>query len=149
MTEDSDLLIKLHEEEWSLIRHYEEQRATITNIVLVIASVAVGLIVQKGVTMDSLPVAILLAALGIYGAVSVTKLYERTQYANAVEGHFAARLDELHPNAKIRQLKAEAQAAHKARFPRMSRLHMNHLWLTLHIAVALLGVGLVAAIIFR
>lgn len=147
MADDTDLLLRLYQEEWSLIRHYEEQRTTVTNFVLIIASVAIGVIVQKGVTVDLFPVAILLVVLGIYGAASVTKLYELSQYANTLQRYFANRLDEVHPDARIRQLISEARAEHKARFPRISRLHMNHLWLVLHAAIALSGIWLAVMVI--
>jgi len=147
MNSDSDILLKLHEEEWALIRHYEEQRAVVTNFVLIVASAAVGFFVQKGVIFDSLPVAILLIVLGLYGAITVTKLYERTQYASRLAKHYANRLDELYPTVGIGRLRDEARAEHKVKFPVASRLHMNHLWFALHMAVALVGVGLTIAIL--
>jgi hypothetical protein len=38
MANDTDVLLKLCEEHWTEMRHIEDQRATITNIVIIITS---------------------------------------------------------------------------------------------------------------
>lgn len=148
MNDDCNVLLKLCGEEWSLIRHYEEQRATVTNFVIVIASIAVGFIIQQKMSTDALPIAILLIVLGVYGAIAVTKLFERTQLAATLVGRYTDRLDELCPNSGIKLLRSNALAKHKSKFPIMSTLHMNHLWLALHIIIAVSGLVLAVVIIF-
>ncbi|MEW5718834.1 MAG: hypothetical protein AB1817_09425, partial [Chloroflexota bacterium] len=92
MNSDSDILLKLREEEWALLRHYEDQRATVTNFILIVVSIAVGFLVQKGINRESLPITILLIGLGVYGVVAVAKLYERIHLANDLAISYTLRL---------------------------------------------------------
>jgi hypothetical protein len=147
MSSDFDILLKLNEDEWSLIRHYEDQRATVTNFVLAMASLAIGFLVQKGLALDTLPVAILLIVLGVYGAITVAKLYERTQYAAALAKSYMIRLSELYPSIGLEEFKNKVDVKHRSKFPITARLHMHHLWGTLHIVIALVGVVLTIVIL--
>jgi hypothetical protein len=149
MDGDSDVLLKLYEESWSSIRHYEEQRAKITNFVIVVASVAAGFVVQQKLTIYMFPIAILVVILGVYGALVGSKLYERTQACVAYADTYFTRLSELHPNIGMVQLSNKARAEHKLGFPLMSRIHLHHLWFVLNILIALTGVVLAVEIIFQ
>ena len=44
-----NLLLRYCEEQWRHIRHLEDQRATFTNLVLVISVGVIGFIVQQGI----------------------------------------------------------------------------------------------------
>jgi hypothetical protein len=74
-----DVLLKLYDEQWTQVRHLENQRATVTNLIVVIASAIIGLIVQQGLSVEILPVSLLLIVLGVYGALSCDNYYERIQ----------------------------------------------------------------------
>jgi len=67
---EADILFKLYEEQWTQVRHLEDQRATVTNLIVVIASAILGFIVQQGLSIEILPVSLLLIVLGVYGALT-------------------------------------------------------------------------------
>jgi hypothetical protein len=148
MADDTDVLLKMYDEQWTQARHIEDQRATITNIVVVIASAILGFIVQQGLSIEILPVTILLVVLGVYGAISSEKLYERFQFCVNRATVLRKRVDELHPNIKLVQLNKDFEAQHKKDYPRLSKVRLHYLWFFLHLAIALGGLILTVIVLF-
>jgi hypothetical protein len=144
-----EILLKLISDQEALVRHYEDQRAVITNFVLVASSLAIGFLSQKGITRPSLPVAILLIVLGAYGAVTVFKLYERTQFSSAFIKKYRARVDEFYPDAGMARMNDDIRKEHQVRFPRASKLHAHQLWGLLHLIIMLTGISLAIVILVR
>jgi uncharacterized membrane protein YeaQ/YmgE (transglycosylase-associated protein family) len=149
MADDTDVLLKLYDEQWTQARHIENQRATIANLILVIVSVLVGLSAQRNVGPESLPIAILLIVLGTFGAVTSEKLYERFQYCTGKASYLRARVDELHPTIQLLKLNDISEAKHRKEYPRLSKLRLHHLWLVLFVGIALVGSVLMLVILFQ
>ena len=149
MADGTDVLLQFCREHWEEMRHIENQRATITNLIIVITSVIVGFAVQQKPTIELLPVTILLIILGLYGAFITGKLYERHQFAQNRLNYWYARIDELHPDAQFLQLRDIADAEHKSKYPRLVNFRLHRLWIALHIAIALLGIGVTMLIVVR
>lgn len=149
MADDTDVLIKLYEEDWSQAKQAENQRTAITNIILVVASIVVGLLSQTGLNPKALPLAILLIVLGVHGAVASHKLYERHCYFSDRAGLWRTQIGKLHPEVEIETIRSEAAAKHSKRFKRTAKLRLYSLWLILHSLVALVGLVLTTVILFR
>jgi len=122
------------------MRHIENQRATITNIVILIVSAILGFIVEKKFSPDLFPLSLLLVILGVYGAITTAKLYERHQFAQARLDHWYKHIDKLHPDAQILHLRDISDAEHRKQYPRIAKLRLHRLWIILHVAIALLGI---------
>jgi hypothetical protein len=144
-----EILLKLISDQEALVRHYEEQRAVITNFVLVASSLAIGFLIQKGITMLSLPVTISLIVLGAYGAITVFKLYERTQFSSAFIKKYKAKVDEFYPDAGIARMGDDIRKDHQVRFPLAGKLHAHQLWVLLHLIIILTGISLTIVILVR
>ncbi|MGA9348400.1 MAG: hypothetical protein WBW48_06285 [Anaerolineae bacterium] len=144
-----EVLIKFCEEEWAQRRQSENQRATITNFVLTIASAVLVIIVQKGLNADSLPLAILLIPLGLYGALTSAKLYERGEFHINITKFWRKQIAELCPDVQLLQLREMAKSDHAAKFRVLTKVRLHDLWLGLHIGIVLVGVVLTLAIILR
>ncbi len=71
--DQTDAVLAYWSEHRQQLRQSEDQRAVLTNYVLVIASALTGLIAQQKLARETLPVAILIMILGIYGAITVAK----------------------------------------------------------------------------
>ena len=142
MADDIDVLLKLYEEDWQQARQAEDQRTAITNITLVIVPVVIGVIAQKDFDIQILPLTVLLILLGIYGAVTSQKLYERHCYFSDRAGLWRDKLSEIHPNLQISQIRNDARTQHSARFKRLEKIRLYSLWLILHLFVALIGLVL-------
>jgi hypothetical protein len=127
------------------LRQSENQRATMTNFVIVIAAALAGVIVQLRLDARSLPLSILIVLLGGYGALSSAKYHERAEY-HLRQARALTRV--LRETGEIPDLKAALDAArdeHYRRYPRLARIRLHLLWTGFHLAVALFGVGLIIA----
>jgi len=140
MAEEADVLLSLCEEEWTQARQCEDQRAIVTNIVLVIASAILGLLSQTGLVIDMLPVTIFLIVLGGYGAITSQKYFERHQFHIERARAMRKRLEELFPKLQISKSREEANARHSRKFKRLEKIRLHNLWLFLHVAIILMGI---------
>lgn len=119
------------------------------HLVITISAIVLGFLVQKGFTMESLPLAILLIGVGIYGAVISAKLYERWQCHTKRAGCWRKRVDELNPDARIEECGKRAKKRQKEKHPILYRLKLHWLWLLLHVSIALGGVVCAIIIIIQ
>jgi len=144
-----DVLIKLYEEQWTQVRHLENQRATVTNLIVIIASAILGFIVQQGLSIEILPVSLLLIVLGVYGALASEKYYERIILCIKRSTVFRDQIDKIHPKMNLAQIMKDYSLQHKERFPRLSKISLRSLWFFLHLAIALGGLALSVIVLLR
>jgi hypothetical protein len=149
MPEDTDVLLFFCGQYWEEIRHTEEQREKLTNLIILIAAATIGLVGQKGFSRDFILLAILLMVLGLYGMVTTKKLYERYSFLQARLYRWYDRIDYLHPNAQFLKLKSEADEEHKRQFQRLAKIHVHQLWLALHALVCISGLALLIMIFYK
>ena len=143
MADATDALLAMYESEMSLAKQAEDQRATFTNLVLIIASVILGLIPNSGgLVKANLPMTISLIVLGLYGAVVSQKLYERHRFHYGRARYYRRRINDLIPDANIRKLMDDAEEEHKKKFKGFYRVSLNRLWTLLHLAIAAVGLTL-------
>ncbi|MFD0684013.1 hypothetical protein [Actinomadura fibrosa] len=149
MADVSDVLLKHWEDQRAKFRHSEDQRATLTNMILVISSLGFGLIGQRGLRDSMLAVTVPLVVIGAYGALATAKLAERATMHNRQGREFSDRLDELLPDLRLKQTYAAARSGHNARYGRLARLRVRHLWVGLHSGIAVAGLVLSVVILVR
>ena len=147
MADDTDVLIKFCDEARQEMRHIENQRATITNMSILISSVVVGYIAQQKLDFTLIPISVLMIFLGIYGIIFTSKLYERHQFAQSRIDHWTKQIDKLQPKSNLLKLRAVADKEHTAQFPRMSKIKLNRLWMILHAFIMLVGIGITVIIL--
>jgi hypothetical protein len=133
--------------QWSQAKQSEDQRAAITNFLLTIAIALQGFIVQRGFDIASIVLAVLITLLGGFGIVTSAKYYERFRNATNRVGEVSKYLDKLHPASRLRELQKISDIEHQQRFPRMSQLRLNRLWLILHCLVIAFGLSNIIIII--
>ncbi len=139
MPDDTELLLEFCKQSWADAKQSEDQRATLTNIILTVASAVIVLIVQKGLTKDSIPLSVFLIILGIYGAITSEKLYERHQMHIERARAYRDEICKLHRNVPIHIAKNNADEKHKSSFPKLSKIRLHYLWLTLHVLITIAG----------
>jgi len=139
MTDDADVLLKIVEDQLINARNTELQRATITNFVIVISAAIIGFFATKGVNQNSLPLAIFLVLLGVYGAIFCLKLYERWHLNVKLAKRWRDRIAELHPEARIDELRGEAIKEHEREYPILHKIRVHHLWIIFNILIAIIG----------
>ncbi len=68
MTSPGDAVLAYWRERREQFRQSENQRAVLTNYVLVITAAVSGLVVQQGFKLRTLPLSVLIVVIGLYGA---------------------------------------------------------------------------------
>lgn len=134
-----EVLLRFGEEYWEEIRHIEGQRATIANLVMIIASASVGLITQRTMDLSSAPIAMLVIVSGLYGIISTAKLHERYRFLQMRLDVFYDKIDQVVPTAEFNRLRELARQRHEDQFPRLSKIPLHLLWTTLHVVIVVLG----------
>ncbi|BCM90583.1 hypothetical protein IAD21_02437 [Abditibacteriota bacterium] len=142
MADTTDVLMTLIEQHWEDMRHVEEQREAITNMILVIDAATIGFIAQKGFGGSSFLLCLLLVLLGIYGIVATLKLYERHQLHQERLELWYVEVDRMHPNAKLLQVRQDAYRTNSLNFPRIYKVRLHRLWVGFNICIIVAGVVL-------
>ena len=150
MVDTIDVLLHFIEENWTHARQHENQRATLSNLVVIIAVAICGAMTQTGFTSNALPFSLILIALGLYGAIASAKLYERSQYHINRARYLRARLDELCPEAEILQRKNDADKEHQKQYRLLAtKLDLHNVWLALHIIILMIGLLVTIIILLK
>ncbi|MGX9891195.1 hypothetical protein [Streptomyces sp. NPDC002276] len=139
MTEH-DVLLQFWREQRDQARQSENQRAAMTNIVLIVAAAAVGFVVRQGITdSGNLPVTTGLTVLGLYGALSSAKYRERFALHMREAKLMRRRLDALYPDLGLEEDRRTARTDHQRTHRAMYRVRLYVLWTSLHLGIALIG----------
>jgi hypothetical protein len=146
--DETEILLKYCEEHWAQARQSEDQRAVFSNIILLIASAILGILSGKQLHSDVLPLSILLIVLGVFGALTSEKLYERFSYESSRAKIYGDRIFELCPDEKLDITKRLGLSDHKKKNSFLYGIHLHYLWLALHVSVSLAGIILTLIILF-
>ncbi len=146
MADDVDVLLKMCDEQWTQCRQLETQRALVTNFVITIAAASLAFIGSKGFGMASLPLGGFLIFLGLYGAITCEKLYERWQFTRNRSRYWRKRIDELKPETRLLELQNQADREYSNR---LQNIRLHWLWVCLHLTISLIGTGCVVVILYK
>lgn len=142
MSGQEDSVLAYWKEHREQLRQSENQRAILTNYVLVITAAVSGFVVQQQFSLRTIPLSVLIVIIGLYGAVSAAKYHERADYhlsqARALT-HVLVEAGALTDTAAVLQ---EVRRAHYDRYPRLHRLRLYWLWTGLHLGIAAYGLVL-------
>ena len=136
---DDDVILEYWKDHREQMRQSETQRGVLTNYVLVIAAAISGFVVQQQFALRTVPLSVLTIAIGLYGAVSAAKYHERADY-HLSQARTLTRL--LVQSGALPDADADledARQAHYGSYPRLSRLRLNWLWISLHLGIAVYG----------
>ena len=100
MSNSIGTLLALYKAETEQARHHEQQRATITNYVLVVSGAALSLLSIDGFS-SNLPIGIFLMGLGIFGCIASAKHYERHRYHSKMARAYRNKIKDVDQNTKI------------------------------------------------
>ena len=143
MSAPEDAVLAYWHEHREQLRQSENQRAVLTNYVLVIVAAISGFIVQQHFAIRTLPLSVLIVVIGLYGAVAVAKYHERADYHLFQARALTRVLLDSGALANHDSVLEEFRQQHYRKYPRLHRLRLNRLWTGLHLGVALYGVVLI------
>ena len=140
MSTPEDAVLAYWREHREQLRQSENQRAVLTNFVLVITAAISGFIVQQRFALHTLPLSILIIIIGLYGALAAAKYHERADYHLFQARALTRVLVDTGSLADNDAVLEEFRQQHYRKFPRLHRLRLNRLWTGLHLGVAVYGV---------
>jgi hypothetical protein len=134
-----DAVMEFWKDHREQLRQSENQRAVLTNYVLLIAAAISGFVVQQQFSLRTVPLSVLTMAIGLYGAVSAAKYHERADYHLSQARALTRALVQSGALPDAAPALENARQAHYAKYPRLSRLRLNWLWISLHLGIAVYG----------
>lgn len=136
MADESDVLLDLWKGQRDEARQMENQRAALTNIVIIVAAATLGFLTQQGrLELSSLGVTVPLSALGTFGAAASAKYGERWAVHSGLADRLRDELGARHPELNLTGLIEANQAEHRNEFPWAARMRIWILWVVLHTAI--------------
>ncbi len=145
-----EVLLSVYREERDQGRQSEDQRATLANLVLIIAAGAlVAFVANLRFQLAAALPAAFIVLLGVYGCLGSLKLSERFQLHQERASEIRRRINELVPDAKIEELRSQASANHQKDHRVLNRVHLSWFWVALHLLVASAGVIVLLIVILR
>jgi len=140
MPDEKDLLLALFQHNSEQARHHQIQRATTTNLIIVISSGIIGLIaLDHQLNHADFYPALLLVVLGVFGALWSAKHHERFAYYTERARGYRDESDSLLPGAKLKTIKEAADEETKKKHKFLHKIQLWHLWVFLHIVIAVIG----------
>lgn len=147
----------LLKEHYNHVRHYETQRSTVSNLIVIVAAAILAFVTHDNeLTRADLPLTILLLFVGMFGIAFAAKYYERTK-ANADRYYkYRDKLDELFFESKVlNAVLDDAASVTKAACPRLAKggsldwIKAHRLWITFHALITGLGLILTVLILYK
>ena len=118
----------------------EDRRIVISCVTTAIASAIAIALALLSPGLRTLPLALWLVFVGVFGLLSCVKLYERAQFHERRARMLRDKLVELTAETGTNELLAESQTIHMRQHPRLSAIRFNSLLGGLNVGIALLGV---------
>jgi hypothetical protein len=150
-----DVLLEFLHEHYSQLRHYELQRSTVSNLLVIIAAAILAFVTfDKALTIADLPLTVLLFVIGLFGAAFCLKYYERSaRYYDRIKATRDMLDQVVFGGSVLGDLRNEANAQHDKEFPvfhggKLSWVKVYRLWIIFHVFIALLGLILTILIYF-
>ena len=141
MSDTIDVITFLMDKDFELMKQSDNQRTSITGIILIIASAIQGGLTQTGFVKSALVLTILLIILGLFGTIAILKLYENAISYYERYRKFREQLDELCPEANIMITILDAKNDYKLKYSLVSkRIHRHQIWAGLHMSIIIIGI---------
>ena len=134
-----DVLWGMYQEHCVHGRHHEEQRSTVTNIIISVAAAVVTLLSIAGLVAATWPLAALLLILGLFGALFSLKQYERFRFHMKCAAVHKDALEVLVPKARLKELRKKGEEAHGKNYALVQHVHLFIFWIVLNLGIATLG----------
>ncbi len=143
----ADILQATFQHYFNMAMDHNAKAATTSNILLVVVGAIIAIVARdneiKGFADSGGAIAV--CVIGIFGVVWVRKQQERYHYWQSIALQYQEELIKIVPLLKARDAYekcAESVAAEEVGPILARRIYERHLWVTLHVIVVILGVGL-------
>lgn len=136
---EETILIELYKEQMAYCRHNEAQRSIMTNLILVISAVILGLIFHEGKLLDNLHFSYLLTILGIFGIFFSQKHYERWRLHDSLSDEYRKLLELKYPTVIVDRQPVFSKLREEHRIIHV--IPLNFLWTAIPFIITLIGIS--------
>jgi hypothetical protein len=144
-----EFLWRMFDEHMTQSRQQESLRSSVTTMLITLSAVVVGFITfDKELSRSDLPASFLLSALGVFGALFAAKHYERFMFHIARARAYRDEIERLFADTDWTALREQADAKHRAEFPRLVDMRQHRFWVIFHCLIAFVGAILSGIILF-
>lgn len=159
MADKSDIILAMCKEQWEQGRQSESQRAGVSTLLVAIYSVLATLIGNRFFYAESIPLAVLLMILGIFGAIISYKYYERWSLHKTRADFLLNTLNKNYCDIDFVGLRKMGHSIHKSDFFKKSikndslegsifkpfaKIRLNILWIDMHLLVSIICIIYIA-----
>jgi hypothetical protein len=138
----TDILLKELSESYASTRHIEQQRATMSNFLMIIAAALFAYIADQKFSLETIPISVFVAVLGLFGVFMSIKYGQRFHRHYAKVAFLRERLAEISPESRVLEIEKLARDRNKARYPFFGqRISVVHLWIMIHSVIFFIGIG--------
>lgn len=129
------------EQTWNEMRHIEVLRERVTVLIITIASISIGFIVQQKFAQETKVMIWLVIMLGILGILVGLKLFQIHQMGQRRLDKWNSYLIEHCGDApKVITLRREADQENKSEFKLLSKIPHNYFWTTINLFIICIGI---------
>lgn len=148
VSDSADVVLAYWTEHRQQLRQSENQRAMMTNFILVVVAALSGLMIQQKFSAAAIPLGVLIILIGLFGAIVAAKYHERASYHLSQARALTATLEDMGVLAKDANVDQHRQRHYRV-FPRLSRVRLHMLWTGFHLAIAAYGIGLTVVAVLQ
>jgi hypothetical protein len=145
--QNSEIVLALLVEHMNELRHVEEHRQWIINLIVVVVSGSAAIGSSVGFSVASIPISILVISLGLFGIFATLKLYERQLWYQSRLKLLVEQLDNFQDGLDLKRLYERHEIQHKQRNKsrswdesirvKFSSIRMHILWITFNCFVSM------------
>jgi fatty acid desaturase len=147
MSEPNDLFWKMYEQSIQQIRHFQEERRSIANTVLILAGALMAVIgYDQKLDQSDHTLGLFLVLLGSFGVLCMVKCHERINYYQKQRDIYKRRLDAAIADAPIKTADDEVKSGRKWYWRAYERLYLYYHWILMFILIIVFGIYVMARI---
>lgn len=139
--QEEQFLFFYMQQSWEEMRHLENLRERVSVLILTIASIIAGFVVQQEFEYSTKIMAWIIIALGIVGIAMSLKIFQIHQMGQKRLNKWYEYLEkQCGENPQILALKREADKENKSDFKILSKIPHNVFWTILNVSIIVLGI---------
>ena len=137
---EKEFLLFYMDQCWQEMRHLENLRERITLMLVTIATATIGFMIQQKFSSETFPLPLIVIGIGIFGILATLKIFQVHQMAQRRLDNWYTYLKECcGDDAKILELRDEADAKNRLEFPMIRQLPHNYIWTGIHAFIVIAG----------
>ena len=144
---DKDIILEFYKSHESSMLSHESQRANMTNIIISLCSIIIGIVATLDSGGHKVSLSLLIPLLGLFGYLFSLKHYERFSWHLACSNSYREKLHVMYPHSVIDRNLIRKEL--KNRFGWVHKSRLNKYWSSIHLVIITIGIGLLVFVLLE